>query len=92
MTRADLKVKLVEQAERWGAHPYGELRIRAYPVIERFGTPGTSDFFQVEVTLLEHTDAYVHVSVAVDDGGLTAFVPVSTSVVVHARAGADSAG
>jgi hypothetical protein len=42
-----------------------------------------SKTYQVEVDLLEDTQAYLHVSVAVDDGTLpAAFTPASKSFVV----------
>jgi len=38
--------------------------------------------YNVEVQLLENTDQYIHVSVAVDDGGLPAsFRPLSESFI-----------
>ena len=38
--------------------------------------------YQVEVEILENTEKYVHVSVAVDDGGwLGSFSPLSTSFI-----------
>ena len=38
--------------------------------------------YQVEVQLLENTDKYVHVSVAVDDGSIPAsFRPLSSSFI-----------
>jgi hypothetical protein len=40
--------------------------------------------FQVEVELLENTEAYVHVSLAVDDGVLPAsIIPASRSFTCH---------
>jgi len=38
--------------------------------------------YQVEVEILENTEKYVHVSVAVDDGSLSGFTrPLSTSFI-----------
>ena len=45
-----------------------------------------SKMFQVEVELLENTDEYIHVMVAVDDGSL----PASISPLTHTSSSAQS--
>lgn len=69
------------EAQRWSSMSSDELLaelqdVRAYEV-ER-----DSRKYQVEVELLENTDTYVHVMVAVDDGHLPAsFSPVTTTFI-----------
>ena len=38
---------------------------------------------QVELNMLEHEEEYIHIGIAVDDGGLGAYWPVSTSVIIR---------
>jgi hypothetical protein len=69
------------EAKRWRAKSCTELtaelsNVKAYEV-ELEGKR-----YQVEVQLLENTDEYVHVSVAVDDGSIPAsFRPLSSSFI-----------
>jgi hypothetical protein len=74
---------LAIELERWNAKPWPRLRAdlgdgnMAYEVVV------DSKTYQVEVDLLEDTQAYLHVSVAVDDGTLpAAIVPASGSFIV----------
>jgi hypothetical protein len=84
VTRDRLKLLLHAEVERWSARPYPALREANFPVVTQRGSPGAADFYQAEVNAVEITPEYVHVAVAVDDGGLSAFAPVSTSFVVYA--------
>lgn len=90
MTRAELRAVLRAEVKRWAAMPYRELRERHYPVIEQSGTRGTDGFYETEFVLLEDTADYVHLSVAVDDGRLSALAPVSTSFLVYADGHVDA--
>jgi hypothetical protein len=74
---------LAIELERWKAKPWSQLLADvgdgnvAYEVVI---DPKT---YQVEVDLLEDTQTYLHVSVAVDDGTLPgAIVPASRSFIV----------
>lgn len=69
---------LDSEVQRWSAIPCEQLiselhGLRAYEV------EVNSKKYQIEVELLENTDNYVHVMVAVDDGGL----PASISPLTH---------
>jgi len=69
VTRAELEGLLRIEVDHWATMRYPELRRFRYPIIARRGTAGKEGFYQVEVVLLEDTTDYLHVSVAVDDGG-----------------------
>ena len=67
--RAEWQVVLDSETKRWSSmscdHLIAALRdVRAYEI------EVDSKQYQVEVQLLENTNAYVHVQVAVDDGSL----------------------
>ncbi len=69
------------EALRWSSLPLdqllSELRNGQAYEVER-----DSKKYQVEVEVLEDTDTYVHVMVAVDDGGLPGSIsPVTTTFV-----------
>lgn len=69
---------LDSEVRRWSALPYEQLiselnGLRAYEV------EADSKKYQVEVELLENTEYYVHVMVAVDDGSL----PASIAPLTH---------
>jgi hypothetical protein len=67
--REDMERSLNSESERWSSMSSVELiaelrELQAYPVEDGNQT------YQFEAELLENTDAYVHVMVAVDDGRL----------------------
>jgi hypothetical protein len=81
--RDEWKRVLAIELERWNAKPWSRLRADlghgnvAYEVVV------DSKTYQVEVDLLEDTEWYLHVSVAVDDGALpAAIVPAGRSFIV----------
>jgi hypothetical protein len=55
-----------------------------YPHTYEKEIPGESDGYQVEVDLLERNDKYVHVLVAVSNGGLSSFFPKSADFLAYA--------
>jgi hypothetical protein len=81
-TREGCRPVLEAQVRRWSQIPWEQLPgllqdSQAYEVT--FGTKK----YQVEVALLDDTDAHIHFSVAVDDGVLPrAMLPLSQSVVL----------
>lgn len=82
MTRDELQECLRAELVKWSAIPLSELesRIRANGVYE-VKSPGGD--YQVEVQVLENTPDYLHVSVAVDGGGLSAFKPLTGSFIAY---------
>jgi hypothetical protein len=79
-----LSDRLKKEEEIWNNKSYQELVSLTYPVVyerEKRGEPG---WYEVEITLLEKNDQYVHIGVAVSSGGLSSFLPKSTSVIVYA--------
>jgi hypothetical protein len=69
------------ESKRWSAKSYEQLIVelaeeQAYEV--QFG--GKS--YQVEVTVLENTEKYLHVAIAVDDGSIPASIrPLTSSFI-----------
>ena len=85
MSRRHLKALLQTDIERWQAMTYEDLIGIKYPVVEVIGEKGERDYRVTEISLLEKTDAYIHLSLSLDDGGLTSFFPVSGSLIVRCR-------
>jgi hypothetical protein len=79
--RAEWQAVLDDEVKRWSSLSWerlvAELRdVRAYEV------EVDSKQYQVEVELLENTNAYVHVQVGVDDGSLPwSIVPLTQSFI-----------
>lgn len=72
---------LQSEVARWSSKSCDQLRAELKDSKE-YEVEFESVIHQVEVELLENTAAYVHVSVAVDDGTLPASIfPASTSFI-----------
>jgi hypothetical protein len=68
---------LEREVERWSAIPYSEL-VSALRDEQVYEVEFDSRKYQVEVEMLQNTDRYIQVCVAVDDGSLPASLePVS---------------
>jgi hypothetical protein len=72
-----LSKQLESELRIWKTKSYPELLAVEFPYAYERGMPGESDCYQVELILLERNDQYVHVSVAVSNGGLSSFFPKS---------------
>lgn len=69
------------EVRRWSAMPYQEL-IAAVPETDVYEVERDGDKYQVEISILEDTERYVHVGITVDDGSLPAsIVPASRTFV-----------
>jgi hypothetical protein len=81
MERRQLARCLESELDEWTRIPFKDLRDRLKNVCayERGEAPNR---YQVEVQLLESTPEYLHVSIGVDSGFLTAFKPLSASFLV----------
>ncbi len=74
---------LAIELERWNAKSWSRLRAELGDGNVAYEVVVDSKTYQVEVDLLEDTEAYLHVSVAVDDGTLpAAIVPSSRTFIV----------
>ena len=72
---------LETEMTRWSGMTAGEL-IEALRELQNYEIEFEGKIFQVEVQLLENTERYVHVGLAVDDGALPrAIVPASDSFI-----------
>ena len=69
------------EARRWSSIPLDQLLSELHDV-QAYEVERDSKMYQVEVEVLEDTDKYVHVMVAVDDGRLPGSIsPVTTSFI-----------
>jgi hypothetical protein len=77
--RAEWRTILDAEVKRWSALSFDEL-IGALRDRQRYQVDFESKKYQVEVEVLEITEKYLHVAVAVDDGALPSTVrPLSRS-------------
>ena len=81
MDREQLREALDREIDEWARASFEDLRSRLREVCAYERGEGESRY-QVEVVLLEATAEYVNVSIAVDDGGWSAFKPVSENFLV----------
>lgn len=81
---ATLWEQLDRELKVWEAKTYAELLAITYPHVYERGIYGESDWYGVELILLERNDKYAHISVAVSNGGLSSFFPKSTSFLAYA--------
>ena len=73
---------LDKEMKRWSAMSCSQLLSRLSAGEENYDVEFESQKFQVEVKLLENTEAYIHVVVAVDDGHFwRAMRPLSSSFI-----------
>jgi hypothetical protein len=71
------------ELKRWKAKSCAEL-VTALAEEQSYEIKFEGNTYQVEVQLLENTDRYIHVAVAVDDGSIPAsFRPLSSSFVCN---------
>jgi len=71
------------EANRWSAKPIGEL-ISELKEAREYRLEVNSKQYQIEVELLENTEAYIHGLVAVDHGSLPQSLrPVCASFIVR---------
>ena len=69
------------EVKRWSAKSCEQL-LAELEDVQAYETEFENNNYQVEVQILENTDKYVHVMVAVDDGSLPAAMsPLSTSFI-----------
>ncbi len=82
MDKALLKICLRRELDLWSAKPYDALATELQDTVA-YSVGEGSECYQVEVDRLECTPEYVHVCISVDDGHWRAFVPLTTSFIVH---------
>ena len=79
--RDEWRQPLDSEVKRWSALTYDELRTSLRDS-QAYEIEFNSKKYQVEVELLEDTDQYLHVYIAVDDGALPASItPLSHSFI-----------
>ena len=81
MKRKDLQAFCRAKAEEFERMGYAHWKKQSYPIATEVSVGGKT--LQVEVDLLEDTDDCLHIGISVDDGGLSAYFPPSTSFIVR---------
>ncbi|SRR5258708_4750701 len=84
MSRHDQWQRILDlQVEQWMAKSYEQISSQLSD-LQAYEIEADSKTYQVEVELVERTDNYVHVIVAVDDGSLPASIaPATRSFIRH---------
>jgi hypothetical protein len=83
MTEAQLRELLSQETLAWAERsPVGIVAELAKPQTYRRGTGDT--WHEIEVTLLEATDDYIHVKTSIHDGGLVwALKPITSTFLIY---------
>jgi hypothetical protein len=81
--RAEWQEVLDVEAERWSSKSCEQLMAELHDV-HVYEVEKEAKRYQVEVELLENTNEYIHVGVAIDDGSLPAsLAPLTHSFIRH---------
>jgi len=83
--REDWRKVLDTEVDRWSAMSCDEL-VSALHEVHAYEVDRDSKKYQVEVELLENTEAYLHVMLSVDDGTLPASISPVTQTFVRPKA------
>jgi hypothetical protein len=75
---------LNSEVQRWSAMSYDQL-ISELRTVQAYVVELDSKKYQIEVDILENTDKYLHVMVAVDDGSLPASISPLTSTFISQK-------
>ena len=79
--RSECQAALAQEVKRWSNMQWEEL-VFALQDIHDYQIEVGGNHYQVEVQLLENTERYIHVSVAIDDSRLLgSMFPLSNSFV-----------
>jgi hypothetical protein len=85
--RVSMQSVLDVEVERWSTKSAEEIIAELSREEQNYTIKADSTEYQLEVMLLENTDTYVHVSIAVDDGRLPYSIhPLSTTIIMRKRA------
>ena len=84
--RAKLREALEREVEEWNQKQHAELVTLDFPVVYEKTISGVPSAYQVEVELLQKNEQYVYVAISVDDGGINAFFPPTSSLIIRAPA------
>jgi hypothetical protein len=79
--REDWRRVLNVEIQRWSAMPSDQL-VSELSDLQAYEVELDSKKYQVEVELLENTDQYVHVMVAIDDGSLRGSISPLTDTFI----------
>jgi hypothetical protein len=89
MTRREQWRKVLDlEVQRWSIMPYGQL-VSGVRDQQAYEVEFDSETYQVEIEILEDTEQYLHVMVAVDDGSLPASVLPATDSFIRNKPPSD---
>lgn len=85
-----LEQALLHETNKWAQKSYTELRAddRDWPLHYEDDLDGFR--YYAEVDKLEETEKYIHIGIGVDDGGLRALVPLTSSILIYADGRVDA--
>jgi hypothetical protein len=83
MKKTELKKILNTEVDNWAKKPYSEFLDLALEMNVYYEQGEGDSYYQVEVTMLEYTEDYVHIAISVNDGGWRAFKPLSHDFLVY---------
>lgn len=80
--KGELKKIADEVASEWEKRPFSELAALSYPVVFESEKPNGSDYYFVEIVLLELDSEHIHLGIGVGDSGWRSILPVTSGVIV----------
>lgn len=83
MKRSRWKQYAAQLACELEAKPYEHWVAAAKGLPDSFTRDFNGEVLQIELDVLEIDPDYVHIGISIDDGGLSAFVPVTTSALIR---------
>ena len=80
---SNLEQALSHETNKWAQIPYAKLLAddRDWPLHYEDDLDGFR--YYAEVQKLEETPEYIHIGIGVDDGGIRAFSPLTSSIIIY---------
>jgi hypothetical protein len=60
---------------------FSEISKMQFPINKKYTID--QKVYQIKIVMLENTENYIHLSIEVDDGGFSAFLPLSDSFLIY---------
>jgi hypothetical protein len=82
MTEAQLRELLSEETLTWAERSPADI-VAELAKPQTYSRGAGANWHEIEVTLLEATDDYIHVQTSIHDGGLVSLTPITSSFLIY---------